>query len=109
MKVLVFGKKRQTKDGRNFTAYVTKLTKKDGEEITAGIKFREECGAPSLEETPCYIIVDKNDANLDTKVNEVTDTETGEIKEVVNRTLWVKAWTMSPEKYVDTSLDDFED
>lgn len=109
MKVLVFGKNRQTKDGRKFTAYVTKLTKVNGEEITASVKFREECGAPSIEETPCYINVDKADANLSTKKVEITDEESGEIKEVENRTLWVKAWTMSPEKYVDTSLDDFED
>lgn len=108
MKVLVFGKKRQTKDGKNFTAYVSKLTKTTGEEITVGVKFREECGAPKLEETPCYIEVAKADANLSTRTVEVT-TEDGEIKEVENKTLWVSAWSMSPEKYVDTSLDEFED
>ena len=107
MKVLVFGKKRQTKDGKTFTAYVSKLTKTTGEEVTVGVKFREECGAPKLEETPCYIEVEKTDANLTIKHEEIT-TEDGEIREVENKTLWVSEWKMSPEKYVDHSLDDFE-
>lgn len=109
MKVLVFAKKRQTKDGKNFTAYVTKLTKKDGEEVTMSVKFREDCGSPKMEECPCYILVDKVNANMTTKKHEITDEESGEIREVVNNTLWVSAWDMSPEKYVDTSLDEFED
>ncbi|MBO7735742.1 MAG: hypothetical protein J6S67_24455 [Methanobrevibacter sp.] len=109
MKVLVFAKKRQTKDGRAFTAYVTKLPRKDGTELTAGVKFREECGAPTLEECPCYVMVDKKDANLATKNKEITDEETGEIRDVVQYTLWVSKWSKSPEEYVDHSLDDFED
>lgn len=107
MKVLVFAKKRQTKEGKNFTAYVSRLTKKDGEEITTGVKFREECGSPKAEECPCYIEIDKANANLTTKKMDVT-TEDGEIKEVESKTLWVSKWKMSNEKYVDTSLDDFE-
>lgn len=108
MKVLVFAKKRQTKDGRNFTAYVTKLTKKDGSELTAGVKFREECGAPNADECPLYIEVDKVNANLATRTQEIT-TDDGEIKDVTQNTLWVSKWTRSDEKYVDTSLDEFED
>lgn len=107
MKVLVFAKKRQTKDGKNFTAYVSKLTKKNGEEITAGVKFREECGAPKAEECPCYIEINKTDANLATRKTEIT-TDEGEIKEIEQKTLWVSAWKMSQDKYVDKSLDDFE-
>lgn len=107
MKVLVFAKKRQTKEGKQFTAYVSRLTKKDGEEITTGVKFREECGSPKAEECPCYIEIDKANANLTTKKMDVT-TEDGEIKEVESKTLWVSKWKMSTEKYVDTSLDDFE-
>lgn len=108
MKVLVFGKKRQTKEGKNFTAYVTKMTKKDGTEITASVKFREECGQPKLEETPCYIEFDKTNGNMTHRNVEVTDNETGEIKEITNHTLWISKWKMSNEKYVDKSLDDFE-
>lgn len=109
MKVLVFAKKRQTKDGRAFTAYVTKMTRKDGTDLTAGVKFREECGAPTLEECPCYIEVDKKNANLATRNREIVDEETGEVRDVVQYTLWVSDWDKSPEEYVDHSLDDFED
>lgn len=108
MKVLLFGKKRQTKDGKNFTAYVSKLTRKDGSELTASVKFREECGAPKLEECPCYIEVAKDDANLNKRVFEAT-AEDGEVKEVESYTLWVTKWKKLPEKYVDHSLDDFAD
>lgn len=108
MKVLVFGKKRQTKDGKSFTAYVTKMAKRDGSELTAGVKFREECGAPKLEECPCYIEVAKADANLATRTAEVT-TADGEIRDVTQYTLWVSAWRKSDEVYVDHSLDEFDD
>lgn len=108
MKVLVFGKKRQTKDGKSFTAYVTKMAKRDGSELTAGVKFREECGAPKLEECPCYIEVNKSDANLATRTAEIT-TADGEIRDVTQYTLWVSAWRKSDEVYVDHSLDEFDD
>lgn len=107
MKVLIFGKKRQTKDGKAFTAYVSKLPKKDGTDLTVGVKFREECGSPKLEECPLYIEVDKKDANLDSKTREIT-TEDGEIKDVMSYTLWVQKWERSPEKYEDHSLDDID-
>lgn len=107
MKVLIFGKKRQTKDGKTFTAYVSKLPKKDGTELTVGVKFREECGSPKLEECPCYVEVDRKDANLSTRSQEIT-TEDGEVKDVTSHTLWIQAWKPSNEKYVDHSLDDFD-
>lgn len=107
MKLLIFGKKRTSKEGRDFVTYLTKLTKKDGEEITASVKFTEEAGAPKLDECPCYIDVEKSAANLSTKTREVVDEESGEIHHINNQTLWIKKWEMNPEKYVDTSLDDF--
>ena len=108
MKILIFSKKRQTKDGRNFTAYVTKMAKKDGSELTAGVKFREECGAPTADECPCYIEVAKENANLATKNMEVTS-EDGEIRDVVQHTLWISKWEKSNEEYIDHSLDEFDD
>lgn len=107
MKLLVFGKNRQTKDGRNFTAYVSKLPKKDGSDLTVTVKFREECGAPKLDECPLYIDVQKDNANLATKNKEIT-TEDGEVQDVVSHTLWIKDWARNPEKYVDHSLDEFD-
>lgn len=109
MKILVFAKKRQTKDGRSFTAYVTKLMKKDGEPITAGVKFREECGAPNADDCPCYIEVDKRNCNFNTKDVQIKDPETGEETTAISHTLWISAWRMSDEEYVDHSMDDFED
>ena len=108
MKIVVFAKKRQTKDGKPFTAYVTKMVNKNGEEVTAGVRFREECGSPKESECPCYIEFDKGSANLATRTTEVEDSETHEIKEIVSRNLWITSWKKSAEKYVDHSLDDFE-
>ena len=103
MKILVFAKKRTTKEGKKFNIYISKLNKKDGSEITCGVKFREECGAPKPEECPCYIEVAKVDCNMSTK--EVVDKETGAI--YINNTLWVSKWKMLADKYEDTSMDDF--
>ena len=104
MQVTVFGKKKQTKDGKTFTAFVAKLTRKDGSEITASVKFREDCGQPKLEETPCNIVINKKDANLVTQT--YTREDTGE--DALSYTLWVSKWERSKEAYVDHSLDDFE-
>lgn len=108
MKLTIFAKNRTSHEGKKFTAYVTKLTKKNGEEITAGVRFREECGAPKADECPCYVIVDKKDANLNTRTQTVTDENTGEEHIATYYTMWVKNWKMSDEVYEDHSLDDFE-
>ena len=108
MKLAIFAKKRHTKDGREFTSYVTKLRKRDGSEVSCGVKFREACGSPKAEDCPCYIVVDKTNANLTIKTQEIT-TEDGEIKDIESKTLWVSAWGYSDEVYRDTSLDEFED
>jgi hypothetical protein len=107
MKVLVFAKKRQTKEGKSFTAYVSKLVKKDGSELTAGVKFREDCGAPKAEDCPCYIEFEKKDGNLSTKKFESLNDD-GELEVKEQHTLWISSWKKSDEVYVDTSLDDFE-
>lgn len=104
MLVTVFAKKKTTKDGKPFVAYVAKLTKKDGSEITAGVRFREECGAPQLAECPLNIEFDKADANMSTRTYVREDT--GE--DATAYTLWISGWTRSAEVYADHSLDDFE-
>lgn len=101
MKITVFAKKRTTHEGKKFMTYISRLTKKDGTEVTSAVKFREGCGTPT--DFPCIINVNKNDCNMSTK--EVVDKDTGVI--YVNNTLWIKAWTPSNEKYEDTSMDDF--
>lgn len=103
MEITVFSKKRKTRDGKTFPAYIAKLTKKDGTALTAAVKFREECGQPDAKHCPMNIIVDKNDANL--SVREYVREDTGDIAN--SYTLWVSDWQEGPE-YVDTSLDDFD-
>ena len=103
MQLTIFAKKRKTKDGRTFTAYVTKLTKTDGTTVTAGVKFREDCGAPKSENCPCVIEINKREANLSTSTYVREDT--GEIAK--SHTLCVSAWEMVG-PWVDTSLDDYE-
>ena len=55
-----------------------------------------------------YIEYEKEDANLSEKKEKYID-EVGEEKEVIRRRLWISKYTESEEKYVDHSLDDFED
>lgn len=104
MKVTVFGKKKTSKDGKSFVAYVAKLNRKDGSTLTASVKFREDCGAPRLEDCPVNIEFDKASANLATRTYVREDT--GE--EGTSYTLWVSNWKESEEVYMDHSLDDFE-
>lgn len=104
MKLVIFAKKCESRDGKKFYRYLTTLTDKQGNEYPAQVKFREACGSPRADKCPMYIIVSKQDANLNTR--EYTKEDTGEIRQ--SRTLWVSAWTDGGE-YIDTSLDDFED
>ena len=103
MKILIYAKKRTTSEGKTFFSYLTKLlSNKTGETITASVKFAE-CDAPKADTCPCYIEFDKADANLATK--ESIDEETGNA--FTSKTLWIKKYKVSDEKYVDTSLDEF--
>lgn len=89
----------------DFYSYTTRLTKKDGEVITAGVKFHKEITPPDGKACPCTISVKRNDMNLAQDMLEYRDEE-GNITEVKTvYTLWVKAYTQS--EYVDHSLDDF--
>ena len=110
MKLTIFSKKLTSKDGRTFYRYITTLKRKaeDGsiEEVTTSVKFREECGAPKGDACPMNIIVDKEDCNYREKVETYHDQD-GEEQAYLNKTLWISGWTESPEKYVDTSMDQF--
>ena len=104
MRINVFAKARTTRDGKPFTAYVGRLTNSTtGESVTVGIRFRQDCGAPRMDDCPCVVEVEKKHANLDTR--EIINPETGDI--TISRTLWVNAWEMVGE-YEDHSLDDYE-
>lgn len=105
MQITIFAKNRTSKDGKKFQTYFGKLTKKDGEEITTQVKFKEECGTPKV--FPCNIVVDKTDCNFVEKGVKYTDKE-GNEKDAIDRTLWVSAWAEG-EEYVDHSMDSFVD
>lgn len=104
MEISIFAKERRTREGRSFHTYFTTLTKKDGSQLVAAVKFRRECGEPDPAACPQNIIVDKEHCNLSRKnfLNE----STGEL--VQTNTLWVSQWAGGSE-YVDHSMDDFED
>lgn len=104
MEITIYGKKKQTQDGKSFAAFITRLTRKDGSSITASVKFREDCGQPKLEECPVNIIFDKGKANLSDRT--YTREDTGE--DAKSYTLWINEWERSKNKFVDHSLDDFE-
>ena len=105
MQITVFGKKKTSKDGKQFMSYFGTLTKKDGSTIQCSIKFREECGAPK--QVPINIVLSKNDCNFREKEVKYTD-DNGVEQNAIDRTLWVQAW-VEGEPYVDTSMDDFID
>ena len=102
MQITIFAKKRNTKEGKVFFTYLTKLTKKDGTEVTASAKFRDECGSPKPDKCPMNILLEKVDCNFNSKAT--TDEETGEIR--TSNTLWINNWKEG-EPYVDHSMDDF--
>lgn len=101
--ITIFAKKRTTKDGKKFDAFITRLTKKDGTTVVTSVKFPDE-NKPNAVECPMNIDVPKGKMNLSTRT--ITDEETGAVVE--SRTLWVKEWTKSKTPYVDTSLDEFD-
>ena len=99
----IFAKKRTTAQGKTFYNYLTTLTKKDGEELTVSVKFRESTGTPKPEECPLNIAVTKENLNLARRKYKREDT--GELAEAF--TLWINEWKKGS-KYVDRSLDDFD-
>ena len=103
MKATIFAKKRTMETGKTFYSYITRLVKKDGTDLVATVKFRDECGAPRPELCPLNIEFDKAKANLAPRnyINKDGLEETG-------YTLWLSEWKEAAEKYVDHSMDDFE-
>lgn len=99
--ITIFAKKRNTKEGREFTSYLTRLKRKDGTEQTMSVKFKND--GPDLMDCPCNIEVERADMNISTRKYELDDGS-----ETIGYTLWVKAWTDSKEQWIDSSLDDFE-
>lgn len=109
MKITIYKKTRTTKptDGsrpKTFNVYITKLTRKNGETITATVKPTEELKSEFDRMTifPFVAEFQKKNANLDTRIGTNKD---GDFIEF--HTLWLKK-VDNYEEFVDNSLDDFE-
>lgn len=96
--ITVFAKTRKTEEGRSFTSYNGRLTKKNGEVVSVGVKFKSPCEGPKKEDCPCNILFEKQDANLAQRYDEDT--------ERVYNTLWIAKYILGP-AYEDHSLDEF--
>lgn len=104
MKIVIFGKKMTTNDGKKtFFSYFSTLVKKDGSELKCKVKFRKEAGYPL--NLPCIIEFDKKDANLVDEKYFVTDANGVEVK-LISKVLWVSKFKET--EYVDNQLEDFE-
>lgn len=104
MNITVFAKKRTSEEGRKFLSYFGRLKKKDGSDLSVGIRFRDTCPGPKQEDCPMNVIVEKSDANLSERHYE--DEDSGEIRTAY--TLWVAQWVPDPNEFEDHSLDDFD-
>ena len=105
MKITVFNRKAKTHDGRAFNVFVSSLTKNDGSDQYVTVRYSGKDKNKEFDPTKCPYIIEfnKEDANLSSKSFE--DKKTGEKRK--NFTLWIKDYTVSEEKFVDHSLDDF--
>lgn len=102
MEITIYAKKRTTAEGKSFWSYLSRLTRKDGAELTVSVRFRESAGNPKPEECPMNIVIEPGYANLSTR--KYTREDTGELAE--SYTLWVTDWEPGI-PFVDHSLDDF--
>lgn len=98
MQITVFAKTRK-KDDHSFTAYNGRLTNKNGEVVSVGVKFKLPCQGPKKEDCPVNILFEKQNANL----QERFDVE----RDRVYRTLWISDYIIGA-PYEDHSLDDFD-
>lgn len=112
MVINVFAKQATSRDGRQFTNYLGRLTNnKTGEVKTVKLKFRQSAGAPDPDACPCTIRFNKTDANLSEK--PIVNPETGDFlldadgNVKISSLMWISAWEMVG-PYEDHSLDDYE-
>ena len=105
MKITVFSRKSKTHDGRTFNVFVSSLTKNDGTSQYVTVRYSGKDKNKEFDSAKCPFIIEfnKEDANLSCTPFE--DKKTGEQRK--NFTLWIKDYTVSEEKFVDHSLDDF--
>ena len=102
MEITIFAKKVQTKGGKTFDRFTTRLTKKDGTVVGAVVKTCK--GAKAFDGNDCPMNIE-----IPTGAGSMSK------EQYMNRdgimcdsyTLWVREWSKGSE-YVDTSLDEFD-
>lgn len=104
MKTTVFAKKVKTNDGKTFFTYVTSLEKKDGSKQYMKVMYAGKDKNKSFDSDNCPLVIEFDKANANVGSTTYTTKEGEERKRY---TLWLKDYTISSEKYVDHSLDDF--
>lgn len=104
MKTTVFAKKVKTNDGKSFFTFVTSLKKKDGTKQYMKVMYSGDDKNKKFDSEDCPVVIefDRDKANISTTTYTTKDGE-----ERKSYTLWLKDYTVSEEKYVDHSLDDF--
>lgn len=101
MKVTVFAKRIRKHDGSSFTGYISQLTRTDGSRQYVRVRFNKGLTLPV--DFPAVIDIEKQHANLTKKTITNQDGTTYD-----RYTLWIAAYKLTGEKYVDHSLDDFQ-
>lgn len=102
MEITIFAKKRTTREGKPFVTFISRLRKRDGSEQAVAVKFRDTCQFPKAENCPMNIIVEKENANMSSRLYAK---EGGEA--ATSYTIWVSKWSQGS-AYVDHSFDEFD-
>lgn len=112
MKITLYAKKATTRTGKTFHKYLSKITNKNGEELSVSVHFKLTAGLPNPDTCPCVIEFDKKSASLSKKEKayDVIDPVTGkeESRVFTDNQLWIASYTFLGEAE-DHSMDDFED
>ena len=116
MRITIFGRERQTKEGKKFPTFTSRLIDNTtGEEILVTVKFPSTVAPPSLDSCPCNICIPEGGASYQEKILDKVDKDgfpifdevTGEKETIISRTVWVRKWKFSATPYVDTSMSRF--
>lgn len=102
MELTIFCKTMKKKDGGTYPRYISRLTKKNGEEVSFAVKFEQEAGQPKPENCPCIISVEKEDASYSEKKKTRDNGST-----VIQREMFIKKWSKTDKEWVDNSMDAF--
>ena len=104
MKTIVFAKKVKTNDVKSFFTFVTSLEKKDGSKQYMNVMYSGDDKNKKFDSEDCPLVIEFDKANANISTTTYTSKDGEERKRY---TLWLKDYTVSEEKYVDHSLDDF--